>query len=490
MSAPSDDAELRPVAVAIAVAFLSGDLDARAMAERARHAIGDQRDDWLLPLAREMAEVLGGEPCAVATLVDLVLRCDSFTAQSASARGDGLAAWDPEQVRTAPDTLPETPWTVADPAIAAPVEPYEVATVGPAARARAVDAGRPSAPALRFAVAPLEGLPELRDFFGLHWTDLAWYADVRSYERDTPPGPLRHYSYRWLPKRRGGARLLEAPKPMLRFFQRRILHDVLDHVPPHPAAHGFRRACSVHSFATPHVGRRIVIRIDLESFFASVRAGRVHGLFRRAGYPDAVAHVLTGFVTNAVPTDVRRAAPRPPAGSRGAHRRTLLHLSRPHLPQGAPTSPALANLAAFALDRRLTGLATAFGASYTRYADDLAFSGGHRLGRHADTFVARVDAIVRAEGFRRNEAKTRVMGAGERQALAGLVVNERAQPTRTDYDRLRAVLHDAAVNGPGAANRDDHPDFRAHLLGRIGWTAAGSPTRQTKLTTLFASIDW
>jgi retron-type reverse transcriptase len=162
----------------------------------------------------------------------------------------------------------------------------------------------------------------------------------------------------------------------------------------------------------------------------------------------------------------------------------------PHLPQGSPTSPALANLAAFGLDRRLDGLAARFGATYTRYADDLTFSGDRTLVRQAGRIIALVEDIAADEGFRVNEAKTRVRTRAQRQLVTGLVVNERPNVTRADYDRLRAVLHDAATNGPTAANRHGHPDFRAHLLGRIAWVTAANPARARKLRTAYAVIPW
>ncbi len=468
-------ASRRDVAHAIAAAFLSGDPEPADMAARAQVAIGDERDDWLLAVAREIAEVLPLVPAdVVAGVTDLILRCDSFSYQWSRPWRADQVAWRDDLViaaaaRPGPTGASRIHATTTDPSIG-------MVAVG-------------TEPA-RWPVPPIGSVGELAAFFGLHPVHLAWYTDTRSMERDARAEPLRHYTYRWLPKRNGGARLLERPKPMLRFFQRRVLHEILDGIPAHDAAHGFRAGRSVHSFAQPHAGRDVVIRLDLESFFAAVNAGRVFSIFTRAGYVRTVAHHLTGLVTNTVPLPVLQAAPTPPAMRLDAHRRASRDLAHPHLPQGAPTSPALANLAAFGLDRRLHGLAQAFDATYTRYADDLAFSGGHRLGRAAPRFVQIVQRIVGDEGFRVNAPKSRVMRHADRQALAGLVVNDHAHVPRADYDRLRAVLHDAASHGPAAANRDDVADFRAHLLGRIAWIATSDAHRATKLQASFDCITW
>ena len=88
------------------------------------------------------------------------------------------------------------------------------------------------------------------------------------------------------------------------------------------------------------------------------------------------------------------------------------------------------------------------------------------------------------EGFRVNPAKTRVRGRGDQQRLAGLVVNERPAIPRADYDRLRAVLHNAARDGLDAANRDGHPDFAAHLAGLVAWASHGHPARAARLQRL------
>ncbi|KAB1915652.1 hypothetical protein F8274_03065 [Micromonospora sp. AMSO31t] len=160
-------------------------------------------------------------------------------------------------------------------------------------------------------------------------------------------------------------------KSRLRALQRRLLAEVLGRIPVHLAAHGFVPGRSAHTFAAAHAAQPVVVRIDPLGFFTHIPATRVHGLFRTAGYPEPVAHTLTGLCTTRTPHPVLRRAP-----TGLPHRATrLAALGTGHLPQGAPTSPALANLCAYRLDRRLTGLADAFETTYTRYADDLAFSG-------------------------------------------------------------------------------------------------------------------
>ena len=105
-------------------------------------------------------------------------------------------------------------------------------------------------------------------------------------------------------------------------------------------------------------------------------------------------------------------------------------------------------------------------------------------------FIVRVAAIAIEEGFRVRYRKTRVMRSGQRQSLTGLVLNERANVSRRAFDDLRALLHNAARFGPASQNRAGHPDFRAHLSGRIAWIASTHPVRGARLARLFEQIDW
>jgi hypothetical protein len=215
---------------------------------------------------------------------------------------------------------------------------------------------------------------ELARFLELEPGELDWFADCQARERHAPAEPLRHYRYQWVAKPSGSPRLIEAPKPRLKQIQRRLLDAILACIPPHEAAHGFRPGRSILTFAEPHVGRRIVLKMDLRDFFVSITGVRVLALFLTAGYPEPVALLLAGLCTNTVPHEVWNRAGEPDGeqSRRSRSWQARRRYRQSHLPQGAPTSPALANLAAYRLDARLAGLARAVDARYSRYADDRA----------------------------------------------------------------------------------------------------------------------
>lgn len=378
--------------------------------------------------------------------------------------------------------------------------PRELATLvasrPAAARAgRARPVARPVSPTRmltnRWRLPVLHDLADLAALLELDAGELDWFADGKHWARTAGEAPLQHYRVSHRVAASGGIRVLEAPKPRLRRLQRRLLDEALGLVPPHDAARGFRAGGSVGSHAAPHAGRPVVLRLDLESFFASVTVGRVHGIWRTAGYPEPVAHALAGLTTAVLPLAAWRGVPRPAdPGLLDAHWRLGRRLAAPHLPQGAPTSPATANLAAFGLDVRLTALAAAWGGRYTRYADDLAFSGDAGWGRGTSRLLDAVEEVVRDEGFRLNPRKTAVMPRAGRQSLAGLVVNDRPRVARHEVDLLRAILHNCRRHGPSTQNRDQVPAFAEHLRGRIAWVAQHDPARGARLLAEHGAIDW
>jgi len=333
----------------------------------------------------------------------------------------------------------------------------------------------------RFQLPRFRQPEELARWLEIPLGQLAWL--VHRFDDDQRPADEQsaHYVYRWIKKRSGGVRLIEAPKKKLKRVQRVILDEILDRVPPHPAAHGFVAGRSIRTNAASHAGQRVVVKLDLENFYPSVSLNRVAAIFRSLGYSREAAIWLGRLTTAALPARLALENPPNPA----------LHPYRGRrLPQGAPTSPALANLSAFPLDLRLSGMARSFGAQYTRYADDLTFSGDERFLRSLAVFLPLVGQIVRSEGFTLHKSKRKVIRNSQRQTVTGVVVNTRPNIARRDYDTIKAILTNCIRRGPSTQNHARHESFAAHLRGRIAHVAQLNPARGAKLLALYAQIDW
>lgn len=408
--------------------------DREAMLARAKPLVGDLRKArWLAPLVRKLSLEFGEAPRPTARrIAERIREHEGFV--NAWAAGQGRIS------------------------------------IGQAAPQMAPAAGAPR----NWQVPEITTLGDLADTLRLHVDDLGWLIST---------GNVEHYRHCWQVKPKSGRfRLIESPKVLLKFAQRQVLRKILRAIPPHEAAMGFRAGCSVRDFVEPHTGKELLVRLDLEDFFPSITAARVLQVFLTAGYPESVARALTRLTTHSAP----RAVLEEKELTWPERRR----FATPHLPQGAPTSPALANLSAFRLDCRLAGLAKAVGANYTRYADDLLFSGGTDFARQARRFEVAVGAILIEEGFTPNHHKTRVLRKGTKQHAAGLVLNEKPNIDRREFDRLKAILTNCARHGPASQNRENHPDFAAHLTGRLAWVRFIHPGKGAKLRAIFELIDW
>jgi RNA-directed DNA polymerase len=293
----------------------------------------------------------------------------------------------------------------------------------------------------------------------LRW--LAFHTDVAT---------RSHYVRFEVPKRSGGIRILSAPHKKLKAAQRWILANVVSRMPPTEAAHGFVPGRGIVSNASPHVGKAVIVNFDLESFFPSITFPRIRAVFERCGYSGSVATILALLCTE---------SPRVTATYAGSSYEVATGPRA--LPQGAPTSPALSNQVARKLDRRLLGVAAKLGLAYTRYADDLTFSGGDDLAGKMGWLVAKVRHIAVEEGFRVNEKKTRILRRSTAQTVTGIVVNEKPSVARSELRRLRAILHRAKTEGLDAQNRDGRPNFRAYVTGKIAFVAMIRPDVAAKL---------
>ena len=289
--------------------------------------------------------------------------------------------------------------------------------------------------------------------------EVSWLAYHRVGSR------IDHYSRFTIPKRTGGERVISSPKPRLRHAQEWLLEHVLARLEPHPAAKAFRPGASIVDNARAHSGRGIVIRFDVKDFFPSITLKRVKGLYKSLGYNEGIATILALLCTD---------APRAPVVFDGERR--YVALGSRQLPQGACTSPAISNLIATNLDKRLTGLAKKLGQEwvYTRYADDMFFSHPD-AGVPVGGLLRTVEEIVKDEGFFVHEEKTAVMRQPHRQYVTGLVVNETPRVPRRELRRFRALLHQCETQGFEAVTERVGRNALSHARGYLSFVRMVTP---------------
>jgi retron-type reverse transcriptase len=337
---------------------------------------------------------------------------------------------------------------------------------------------------------PLLSTPaELAAALGLSVPRLRWLAF------HTEVATRIHYVQFTVPKKSGGQRTLSAPHKTLAAAQQWIFDNIVAKLPTEPAAHGFVAGRSILTNATPHVGQAVVINADLEDFFPTINFRRVRSVFQRLGYSGAVATILALLCTEC-----------PRRTARFENKNYYVATGPRGLPQGACTSPGLSNQVARRLDRRLTGLAKRLGLTYTRYADDLTFSGplplpvaskaAEAVGEPAAKkrqgigyLMARLRHVAEDEGFRIKETKSRVLPRSTAQMVTGVVVNVKPSIRRAEIRRLRAILHRARTEGLEAQNREERENFRSWLEGKIAYVAMVRPDVGAKLKAALAQVQ-
>jgi retron-type reverse transcriptase len=313
---------------------------------------------------------------------------------------------------------------------------------------------------------------DLAKAMGLSIPHLRWLAFHNEAAERT------HYITFVVPKRSGGERRLAAPHRRLRVAQEWILAQILAKVPVHDAAHGFVAGRSTRTNAEVHVGRDLVLNTDLADFFPTITFSRVKGAFRSLGYSPAVATILALLCTESPRrrVELRGKTYHVAAGDRA-------------LPQGACTSPAVSNLVSRRLDKRLTGIASRLGWTYSRYADDLTFSASGEAAGKIAYLMARIRHIAQDEGFSVHEKKTRVQRQSRQQSVTGVVVNKRPGAPRKLARRLRAILHRAQREGLKPQNRQNLPHFESWLCGMIAYISMLNPDQGRPLRQAYDALQ-
>lgn len=221
----------------------------------------------------------------------------------------------------------------------------------------------------------------------------------------------KYYKVYDIPKKSGGVRSICQPNKKLKGLQSWILVNILNKIQVSPSCKGFRKGSSTLDNALPHIGANTILNLDLKDFFPSVSAKQVFNIFKTIGYNNLIATVFTNICTY-----------------------------QQKLPQGSPCSPMLANLATWTLDLRIQGYVGKRGISYTRYADDLTFSGLNPS--KVVKIIPMIKTIIEDENFIVNNKKTRVAGSARAKSITGLIVNDDSVGIgKEQYKKLRSKIY-------------------------------------------------
>lgn len=225
-----------------------------------------------------------------------------------------------------------------------------------------------------------------------------------------------YYESFYIPKKGGrGKRKIDAPNQELKVLQQRIYHKLLKRLNQHQAATGYIPKKSIVDNALPHVRQDTVINIDLKDFFSNISSNRVYNCWRFLGWDIKAAMALTHICCY-----------------------------QKHLPQGAPTSPALSNICNIMLDTRLDALAKSGDGCYTRYADDLTFSFPIYSDREK-RILKTVFQVISAEDYEvQKKKRVRIQRSHQRQTTTGLIVNQKVNLPRTMRRKIRSMQHHLA----------------------------------------------
>lgn len=261
--------------------------------------------------------------------------------------------------------------------------------------------------------------------------------------------PSSFYREFTIPKRSGGKRQIFAPYESLLFAQRWILKNILDNVKIHECAHGFCRNRSIKSNASVHLNSDHLLKMDLKDFFPSVKIAWVITVFLELGYSPNVAYFLAS-----------------------------LCCKDGVLAQGAATSPSLSNIILRSLDNRLNRLAKRCGLQYSRYADDLTFSGK----KIHFKLIVLVEKIVFMYGLNINHEKTRLKHEHGTRIITGVAVNHGRLSVPGKFKRaLKNEIYFIRRFGllSHMSNQKIHrPNYLQSLLGKIGFWLHIEPTNE------------
>lgn len=330
------------------------------------------------------------------------------------------------------------------------------------------------------------------------------YALLRQYVSRSSD-PYRSFRVRKLPGPDGERRhrIICIPSPPLMKVQRWIAVNILAHATVSEASVAYSPGSKLIKAAEPHCRSRWLIKLDISRFFESIPETAVYRVFRSLGFQPLVSFEMARLCTRLYPGPLFNVQKWKGSG-KGVWEspykiQAYNHPWQGHLPQGAPSSPMLANLACRGLDERLSALAMQEQLQYTRYADDLTFSSRDpNFSRvRAAAFVGDVYEQLARDQFSPNKGKTSVVPPGGRKVVLGLLVDgPRPRLTREFKARLRQHIHYLRREDVGPVRHAAARGFtsivgmRHHILGLIGYAGQVEPSYAAARRAEFESIKW
>ncbi|HVX90882.1 MAG TPA: reverse transcriptase family protein [Candidatus Paceibacterota bacterium] len=348
--------------------------------------------------------------------------------------------------------------------------------------------------------------PALRPVFTLrHLCHLAGvnYARMRELVERAADDGYRVFTIKKRPNSQGGRRfrVICAPDPSLMRVQRWIATNILNQGTSllHPANTAFAPGSKLMDAAAPHCGCRWMVKLDVKNFFESISEISAYRSFRRLGYQPLVSFEMARICSRLGTVTSARSHPRWQARRHWDVITTYSNHRVGHLPQGAPTSPMLANMAVAALDEQLTAIASQFGLNYTRYADDLTFSTRQAEFNRtlAGVFIRQAYKALAGHGLSPNVTKTQVVPPGARKVVLGLLVDQDTPRLTRDFkSAMRMHLHFLLRSDVGPAKHAQARGFSAvaglrnHLRGLVAYAAQIEPDYASHLAGELARVSW
>jgi len=324
---------------------------------------------------------------------------------------------------------------------------------------------------LKDPVPKLDTIIDVALFFGTTVNVILGYCysqdpSNRSYYRSRTRKEFnnRFYKRHFIMKKNGHKRLISVPRYRLKIMQRKILHDILDKAVCPACCNGFLIGKSIVDNASPHLAAATLIKMDLQEFFPSLKFGHVFQVFRGFGYSRPVAGVLACLSTD-------------------------FFKNTRFAPQGAPTSPMIANLYASHLDARLNGLWSKHGFNYSRYADDITLSSKDPTIKPGKWIHATYE-IMKNESLKPNYEKTKVFRRGHQLKVTGVVVNDKLNVDRAGMHTLRAEVHHLTTQERNVHTQENNSTneemvlLRNQVMGKIAFLNMINPDKAQKFKAL------